>query len=101
MQYHEAYTVLNYEMPYSMFIRGLSADLKSVTSGYASIDYEVTDYKPANLVLLQILINNNPIDVLSELVYRDEALYMARIKTGKLKDSLPRQQFRQIIQASI
>ncbi len=101
MQYHEAYTVLAYEMPYSMFIRGLSADLKSVTSGYASIDYELADYKPASLVMLQILINSNPIDVLSELVYRDEAIYLARIKTEKLKESLPRQQFRQIIQASV
>lgn len=101
MEYHEAYTVLSYEMPYSMFIRGISADLKSVTSGYASIDYELTDYKSANLVMLQILINSNPIDVLSELVYRDEAIYLARQKTEKLKESLPRQQFRQIIQASI
>lgn len=101
MQYHEAYTVLSYEMPYSMFIRGLSASLKSVTSGYASIDYELADYKPANLVMLQILVNSNPIDVLSELVYRDEAIYLARQKTEKLKESLPRQQFRQIIQATV
>lgn len=101
MQYHEAYTVLSYEMPFSMFIRGLSSDLKSVTSGYASIDYELTDYKKADMVLMQVLINSNPIDVLSELVYKDEAIYLARVKTGKLKESLPRQQFRQIIQASI
>lgn len=101
MQYHEAYSVITYDMPYSMFIRGLSAQLKSVTSGYASIDYELSDYKPANLVLLQILINSNPIDVLSELVYREEAIYAAREKTAKLKESLPRQQFRQIIQATV
>jgi GTP-binding protein LepA len=101
LQYHEAYTVLSYEMPYSMFIRGLSSDLKSVTSGYASIDYELTDYKPANLVLMQILINSNPIDVLSEYVYRDEAMRVAREKTARLKESLTRQQFRQIIQASV
>lgn len=101
MQYHEAYTVLTYEMPYSMFIRGLSSDLKSVTSGYASIDYELTDYKPANLVLMQILINSNPIDVLSEYVYRDESIRVAREKTARLKESLTRQQFRQIIQAGI
>ncbi len=101
MQYHEAYAVLTYEMPYSMFIRGLSSDLKSVSAGYASIDYELSDYKPANLTYLQILINTNPIDVLSELVYKDEALYIAREKTGKLKESLPRQQFRQIIQATV
>jgi GTP-binding protein LepA len=101
LRYHEAYTVLSYEMPYSMFIRGLSSDLKSVTSGYASIDYELTDYKPANLVLMQILINSNPIDVLSEYVYRDEANHVAREKAARLKESLIRQQFRQIIQASV
>jgi GTP-binding protein LepA len=101
MQYHEAYAVLSYEMPYSMFIRGLDGEIKSVTSGFGSIDYELSDYKKADLVKLDIMINTNPIDVLSELVYKEEAVYVARIKTQKLKDSLDRQQFRQIIQATI
>jgi GTP-binding protein LepA len=101
MQYHEAYAVLSYEMPYSMFIRGLAGDIKSVTAGFGSIDYELTDYKKADLVKLEILINSNPIDVLSELVYRDEAMYLAREKAKKLKESLDRQQFRQIIQVVV
>ena len=101
MQYHEAYAVLSYEMPYSMFIRGLAGEVKSVTAGFGSIDYELTDYKKADLVRLDILINTNPIDVLSELVYKDEAPYVARDKVQKLKDSLDRQQFRQIIQATV
>lgn len=101
MQYHEAYAVLSYEMPYSMFIRGLSGEIKSVTAGFGSIDYELTDYQKADLVQLDILINTNPIDVLSELVYKDEANYVAREKAHKLKESLDRQQFRQIIQATI
>jgi GTP-binding protein LepA len=101
MQYHEGYAVLSYEMPYSMFIRGLAGEVKSVTAGFASIDYELAEYKKAELVKLEILINTNPIDVLSELVYKDEAIYVAREKAGKLKDSLDRQQFRQIIQASV
>jgi GTP-binding protein LepA len=101
MQYHEAYAVLSYEMPYSMFIRGLAGEIKSVTSGFGSLDYELSDYKKADLVKLEILINSNPIDVLSELVYKDEAVYIAREKVQKLKDSLDRQQFRQIIQAGI
>lgn len=99
--YHEAYAVLSYEMPYSMFIRGLADDIKSVTAGFGSIDYELTGYKKADLVKLDILINNNAIDVLSELVYKDEANYVARQKAEKLKESLDRQQFRQIIQATI
>lgn len=101
MQYHEGYAVLSYEMPYSMFIRGLDGEIKSVTAGFGSIDYELTDYKAADLVKLEILINQNPIDVLSELVYKDEAIYVARQKAEKLKDSLDRQQFRQIIQATV
>jgi len=101
MQYHDAYAVLTYEMPYSMFIRGLSAEIKSATSGFGSIDYELREYKKADLVKLDILINGNPIDVLSELVYKDEAIYVARAKTGKLKESLDRAQFRQIIQATV
>jgi GTP-binding protein LepA len=99
--YHDAYAVLAYEMPYSMFIRGLSAELKSVSSGYASIDYEMSGYKPANLVNLEIHINGNPIDVLSEYVYKDEATAKARAKAEKLKESLDRQQFRQIIQGVV
>jgi GTP-binding protein LepA len=101
MQYHEGFAVLTYEMPYSMFIRGLSGEIKSVTSGFGSIDYTLSEYKKANLVKLDILINGNPIDVLSELVYKDEAIYVARSKTLKLKESLDRAQFRQIIQATV
>lgn len=101
MQYHQGYAVLSYEMPYSMFIRGLSGEIKSASAGFGSIDYEVTEYKKADWVKLDILINGNPIDVLAELVYRDESLYIARQKTGKLKETLTRQQFRQIIQAVV
>ncbi len=101
MQYHDAYAVLTYEMPYSMFIRGLSGEIKSGTSGFGSVDYELSEYKKADLVKLDIMINGNPIDVLSELVYKDEAMYVARAKAEKLKNSLDRAQFRQIIQATI
>jgi GTP-binding protein LepA len=101
VKYHEAYAVLSYEMPYSMFIRGLAGEIKSATSGFGSIDYQLTEYKKADLVKLEVLINTNPIDVLSELVYKDEAVYVARAKAEKLKEALERQQFRQIIQATI
>ncbi|MBI2442542.1 MAG: elongation factor 4, partial [Candidatus Levybacteria bacterium] len=101
MQYHEGYAVLVYEMPYSMFIRGLANDIRASSSGFASLDYEVTEYKPADLLDLEIRINDNPIDVLSELVYKEEAMYMAREKAGRLKEVLPRQQIRQVIQAVV
>jgi GTP-binding protein LepA len=61
----------------------------------------LSDYKKADLVKLDIMINTNTIDVLSELVYKDEANYIARDKALKLKESLDRQQFRQIIQATV
>lgn len=97
--YHNENAVLRYEMPYSMFIRGLASEIKSLSSGFASIDYELTDYRIADLEKLDIIINDYEVDVLSEFVYKDEANYVAREKTEKLKEVLPRQQFRQIIQA--
>lgn len=101
ISYHDTYAVLVYEMPYSMFIRGLSAELKSVSSGYASMDYELIGYRPADLVRIEIRINDVPIDVLSELAYRDESMIVARAKCEKLKETLNRQQFRQIIQGLV
>ncbi|MEK9176477.1 MAG: GTP-binding protein [Patescibacteria group bacterium] len=101
LAYFQNSAILKYEMPYSMLIRGLSSDLKSATAGFASIDYELSDYKPADLVNIEIKINDVLIDVLSEYAYRDEAPYIARAKAEKLKEKLPRQQFRQIIQAVI
>ncbi|MEN9407405.1 MAG: hypothetical protein RLZZ455_621 [Candidatus Parcubacteria bacterium] len=101
IQYHEGYAVISYDMPYSMFIRGLANDIKTISSGFASVDYEVIGYKPADLLDLEIRINDNPIDVLSEPVYKEESLYIAREKASRLKEILPRQQIRQIIQAVI
>lgn len=101
VQYHETYAVLTYEMPYSMFIRGLAGELKSISSGFASIDYTLSDYKKAELSYLEIKINDVTIDVLSEYVYKEEAVYQAREKAKKLKENLPRQQFRQVIHAVV
>lgn len=101
VSYHNNNAVLKYKMPYSMFIRGLSSELKSATQGFASLDYEITEYEEANLVKMDILINDNVIDVLSELTYKDEIEHVGREKADKLKELLPRQQFRQIIQAAV
>ena len=101
LNYHESYAVLSYDMPYSMFIRGISSDLKSASEGFASLDYEVTSYKEAILSKVEIKVNDVAIDVLSELAYKDEAIGTAKKKAEKLKGSLPRQQFRQIIQGVV
>jgi GTP-binding protein LepA len=101
LNYHESYAVLSYDMPYSMFIRGISSDLKSASEGFASLDYEITSYKTANLTKVEIKVNDVVIDVLSELAYKDEVIGTARKKAERLKNSLPRQQFRQIIQGVV
>lgn len=101
ISYFQKSAIIKYEMPYSMLIKGLSSDLKSATSGFASLDYEISGYRQADLVNIEIRINDNPVDVLSEYSYRDEAPFIAREKAQKLKEKLPRQQFRQIIQAIV
>ena len=101
LNYHESYAVLSYDMPFSMFIRGISSDLKSASEGYASLDYELTTYKKADLAEIELKVNDVVIDVLTELAYKDEAIHIARQKAERLKNSLPRQQFRQIIQGVV
>ena len=101
LNYHESYAVLSYDMPFSMFIRGISSDLKSASEGYASLDYELTTYKEANLAKIELKVNDIVIDVLTELAYKDEAINIAKQKAERLKNSLPRQQFRQIIQGVV
>ncbi len=99
--YYKNNAVLKYDMPYSMLIQGLSSDLKSVSEGFASLDYEIKDYRRADLKKIDFLINGEEIDVLSQLSYKENAIYKAREKAKLLKEGLPRQQFRQIIQATI
>lgn len=101
MEYQDINVMLDYDMPYASFIKGLSPDLKSVSSGFASIDYELIDFRPASLVNLEVKINEQVVDVLSEFVYTDEAEYVAREKALKLKQVLPRQQFKQVIQCCV
>ncbi|MFH1186868.1 MAG: translation elongation factor 4 [Candidatus Levyibacteriota bacterium] len=99
LKYHKEIAVLVYELPYSIFIRGLASEIKSISSGFATMDYELIEYRKGDLEKLEILVNDNPIDVLSELFYKDEIYYVAREKVEKLKKLLPRQQFKQVIQA--
>ncbi len=101
MEYQDSNVLIEYNMPYATFLRGLSADLKTVSSGFASIDYVLTDYRPADLVELGVQINGVVVDVLSELVYTDEAEYLGRQKAAKLKEGLVRQQYKQIIQCFV
>ncbi len=101
MEYQDTNVILEYDMPYSMFLKGLSPDLKSVSAGFVSLDYELTDYRSADVVNIEVKINENPIDILSEFAYKDEADFIARDKAKKLKEALPRQQYKQVIQATV
>ncbi|HEV2340076.1 MAG TPA: GTP-binding protein [Patescibacteria group bacterium] len=98
VDYQDDTVVLQYDMPYSTFLKGFASEIKSISSGFASIDYDLTDYKEADLEKLEVRINDTPIDVLSEFVYRDEAVAVGRKKAEKLKVALPRQQVKQVIQ---
>ncbi len=92
---------LNYEMPLSEIIFEYFDKLKSVTRGYASLDYELIGYKKSNLVKMDILLNGEIIDALSIIVHRDFAYPRGQAITSKLKELLPKQQFEIPVQAAI
>lgn len=92
---------LTYDMPLQEFMSGFYDRLKSVSQGYASLDYEFVGYRPTNAVRLDILINREPIDVFSQIVVHDKAAALGRELVEKLKEVMPRQQFEVTIQAAI
>ncbi|MDT8298817.1 MAG: elongation factor 4, partial [Spirochaetaceae bacterium] len=75
--------------------------LKSVSRGYASFDYEVTDYHLTDLVKMDILVNGEPVDALSQLVFRENAQRRGRLVCKKLRNEIPKQQFKIPVQAAI
>ncbi|MBN1188217.1 MAG: elongation factor 4 [Dehalococcoidales bacterium] len=93
--------MLTYEFPLSEIITGYYDKLKSVSRGYASMDYEFTGYKPGHLVKVDILVKDNPVDALSYISDRDSAISKARVLIHKLRKLIPRQLFSIPLQASI
>jgi GTP-binding protein LepA len=92
---------LEYRMPLSEVISNFADKVKSVSAGYASLDYEVIEYRPVDLVKLEIFLNYEPYEALARLVVREKADEIGLKTVEKLKDILPQQQFRVPIQASI
>ena len=93
--------MITYELPMNEVVTDFFERLKSSTSGYASIDYELHGYQPSDLVRLDILVNEDRVDALSLIVHRDNAYYRGRDLAKKLKEMIPRQMFDIAIQASL
>ncbi|MBN1526860.1 MAG: elongation factor 4 [Candidatus Omnitrophica bacterium] len=92
---------LIYDIPLSEIIVDFYDRIKSVTRGYGSLDYELLDYRPTNIVKLDILINGEVYDAFSSLVFKDKAYAKGRAVIEKLKETIPRHLFQIILQAAI
>lgn len=102
MQYLDEKRVeLTYEMPLSEVLFDFYDKLKSYSRGYASFDYEVIDYRPTDLIKIDILINSKPVDALAQLCYRPSAVERAKVVCERLKGEIARQQFKVAIQGAI
>lgn len=102
MEYIETTRVmLHYEMPLNEIIYDFFDSLKSRTKGYASLDYELSDYKRSELVRLDILLNGEGVDALSQIIPRERAYQRGRAITEKLKEVIQRQMFEIAIQAAV
>ena len=102
MQYLDTHLVeLHYQMPLNEIIYDFFDTLKAHTKGYASLDYELSGYRPSDLVKVDLLLNGDQVDALSFIAHRDKAYPRARRLCEKLKENIPRQLFEVPIQAAI
>lgn len=102
MQYLDEIRVnLEYDIPLSEVITDFYDQLKSRSKGYASLDYEFSDYRRADLVKLDILLAGEVVDALSAIVHKDNAFYVGQKLTAKLREIIPKQMFEVAIQAAI
>jgi GTP-binding protein LepA len=101
MQYMGAQVSLTFDIPMSEVVLDFFDRLKSISRGFASLDYHFTRYELANMVCLDILINGDKVDALAVIVHKDQAMYQGRNIADKMKDLIPRQMFDVAIQAVI
>lgn len=93
--------ILKYKLPLNEVATDFYDQLKSLSSGYASFDYEIASYEPAHLVKMDILLNKKPVDALSVIVHKERAYHLGRDLAEKLRKAIPRQLYEVAIQAAI
>jgi GTP-binding protein LepA len=101
MQYMGRQVMLSYEMPLNEVVLDFFDRLKSVSRGYASMDYEFLEFRAADLVKIDIMVNGDRVDSLSLISHRDNSLYRGREIASKMRELIPRQMFDVAIQAAI
>jgi len=101
LSYAGSRAMVEYKLPLNEVVFDFYDRLKSITKGYASFDYEITGYEVNDLVKVSVMINGDPVDALSLIVHRERAQSRGRTLCERLKDLIPRQQFKVAIQAAI
>ena len=101
LSYSGSRAVINYELPLNEVVFDFNDRLKSMTSGYASFDYEIIGHNEGNLVKMGILVNSEPVDALSMIIFKDFSQTQGRLVCEKLKELIPRHNFMIPVQAAI